>query len=85
MPQPSTRFSTQEFQVDVQPIFSVGLTCLIPFTDRTLKSKDPKAYKCADVNGKNIEKRTCAPGKDYSKPRPFGGHDIAAVRAGGPR
>ena len=37
VPLPSARFSAQEFQVAVQSMFGVGLTCLIPFTDRTFK------------------------------------------------
>ena len=35
------RFSTQEFQVAVKCLFGLGMTCLILFTDRTLRSKAP--------------------------------------------
>ena len=48
----STRFSTQEFQVAVQSMFGVGLTCLIPFNDRTLKSEAPTADKHVGIYGK---------------------------------
>ena len=39
VPLSPTRSSAQEFQVAVHSKFGVGLTCLAPFADSTLKSK----------------------------------------------
>ena len=49
VPLSSTHFSTHEFQVAVQSMSSVGLTCLIPFFECTLKSRASTADKRVDV------------------------------------
>jgi hypothetical protein len=48
---PPTRISTQGFQVATHPDFGVGFTCLIPFTDRTPKSRASTDVKRVGVFG----------------------------------
>ena len=56
VPLQPTCISTQEFQVSVQSMLGVGVTCLTPITDHTIISNASTADKRVNVYGNNLKK-----------------------------